>query len=437
MGFYYFRLALHGLRRNRLLTALMIFAIGLGVASSMVTYAVYRATANNPIPGKSSRLFLPQIDSWGPNNSISRRDEPPEQLSYTDAMALMAAHRGSRQTALYPVGMAVMPADHHYPPENINAYAAYADAFAMFEIPFRFGGPWPAADDDRRAPVVVLSTTLNDTLFHGEDSVGREVDIDGHLFRVTGVMAPWNPQPLYFDAANTGGFTDPVEAFIPFTYAVDRRINTAGNNTCAKDPGLGWEAWIRSDCSWIAYWVQLDTPAAVTAYRDALVAYADAQRRSGRFNWPTRVRLHDVADWLDYEGVVPKSAQVSMILAVGFFIVCLVNTIGLLLAKFMRRATEIGVRRALGASRGAIYAQFLVEAATVGVAGGALGLALTAAGMAGIGLVFPPEISRLATLDSSLVLLTVGVAVGAAVVASFYPTWRAAQVQPAWQLKSN
>jgi len=108
-----------------------------------------------------------------------------------------------------------------------------------------------------------------------------------------------------------------------------------------------------------------------------------------------------------------------------------------LLAKFMRRAAEIGVRRALGAPRREIYHQFLVEAGTVGLAGGVLGLLLTALGMLGVGLLFEPEIARLAHLDLSLVAMTLLVAIVATVLAAFYPTWRAARVQPAWQLKSN
>jgi putative ABC transport system permease protein len=62
---------------------------------------------------------------------------------------------------------------------------------------------------------------------------------------------------------------------------------------------------------------------------------------------------------------------------------------------------------------------------------------LTAAGISGVGLLFKPEIARLAHLDLSLVGLTLVVAILATVAAAFYPAWRAAQVQPAWQLKSN
>ena len=113
------------------------------------------------------------------------------------------------------------------------------------------------------------------------------------------------------------------------------------------------------------------------------------------------------------------------------------NTSGLLLAKFLRRSGEIGVRRALGAARYAIYAQFLTEAGIIGLAGGVLGLALTGLGILGVGLVLPEAIADLATLDVPLLLMTLAMAVVCTLVAGLYPTFRAARVQPAWQLKSN
>ena len=66
-----------------------------------------------------------------------------------------------------------------------------------------------------------------------------------------------------------------------------------------------------------------------------------------------------------------------------------------------------------------------------------LGLLLTAVGVGGVGLLFAPDIARLAQVDLSLMLLTLLLAILATVVAALYPTWRAAKVQPAWQLKSN
>jgi putative ABC transport system permease protein len=149
------------------------------------------------------------------------------------------------------------------------------------------------------------------------------------------------------------------------------------------------------------------------------------------------VRLRGLMAWLAERHVVPSDTKVSLYVAVGLLLVCLVNVMGLLLAKFLRRSGEIGVRRALGASRGEIYRQFLVEAGMVGLAGGVLGLALTWLGIAGVGWVMPPEIAVLAHMDVSLLATTLVVAIVATMLAGLYPTLRAAAVQPAWQLKSN
>jgi putative ABC transport system permease protein len=74
--------------------------------------------------------------------------------------------------------------------------------------------------------------------------------------------------------------------------------------------------------------------------------------------------------------VVGNDTKLSAWLAFGFLVLCLVNTIGLLLAKFSVRAAEVGIRRALGASRREIFRQFLIESAVVGLVGGVLGLVL-------------------------------------------------------------
>ncbi|UGB37465.1 ABC transporter permease [Frateuria soli] len=432
---YYFQLGLRSLRRNPLLTALMVMAIGFGVAASMITYSVFRATSSNPIPQKSDELFAVQIANWKPEDL--EQGEPPSAMSYTDAMAFMRAHKAKRQTALYPVSPSVIPADGNRLPITANSYAWYGDAFAMFDIPFLYGGAWSQAQDDAHASVAVIGRELNDKLFNGANSVGKTINLDGHDYRITGVTDAWDPQPLFFDPVNTGGFGDPIALFIPFTRAIDLQMPTAGNNNCNADPGNGWDAWLRSECIWVGYWVELPTRADADTYRRWLTGYAAEQQRAGRFKWAPNVALRDVTDWLDFNKVVPPESKISLMVSLGFLLICLVNTIGLLLAKFMRRAPEIGVRRALGASRREVYMQFLIEAATVGLAGGALGLVLTGLGMLSVGWVFDEQIARLATLDVSLVALTVVVAVAATVLAAFYPTWRAAQVQPAWQLKSN
>ena len=140
--------------------------------------------------------------------------------------------------------------------------------------------------------------------------------------------------------------------------------------------------------------------------------------------------------WLDYNHVVPSDVHLQFWLAIGFLVVCLVNTIGLMLAKFLRRAGELGVRRALGASRRSIFAQLLVEAGTVGLVGGIGGLLLAVLGLWFVRMQ-PSDYAALAHLDLEMLAATFVLAIGATLVAGLLPAWRACLITPALQLKSN
>ena len=128
--------------------------------------------------------------------------------------------------------------------------------------------------------------------------------------------------------------------------------------------------------------------------------------------------------------------RLSVWLAFGFLLLCLVNTTGLLLAKFSARAAEVGVRRALGATQGAIFRQFLVEAGVVGLAGGIVGLLLSVGARALIARQ-SRSLSVVAQMDWAMFALTFVLAILAAVLAGLLPTWRATKVTPALQLKSQ
>jgi putative ABC transport system permease protein len=141
-------------------------------------------------------------------------------------------------------------------------------------------------------------------------------------------------------------------------------------------------------------------------------------------------------EWLDHKQVVPGDVRLQAWLALGFLLVCLINTVGLLLAKFLRRSPELGVRRAMGASKRAVFAQLLVEAGAVGLAGGVLGLGLAWLGLAAIRRQ-PTEYAAIAELDGIMLATTFALALAASVLAGLLPAWRACQVSPARQLKSQ
>lgn len=435
---YYLQLALRSFRRNRAITVLMVLTIAFGVAASMTAWSVFRAVSGDPIPWKSAQLFVPQIDSWGKHGRASDR-EPPSAMSHIDAVALMRDHKAALQSAIYQISPSIVPPDSSRHPVNVRGRAVYNEFFPMLDMPFAHGSGWSALDDENRAPVAVISRRLSEKLFGTDAGVGRDLNVEGRNYRIVGVLADWNPQPIFYDVVNSGGFdTNPDDIFLPFPSAIANGIENQGNTNCYTPPAQdGFAGLQQSECIWIAYMVQLDDAAAVAAYRDYLDGYARSQQAAGRFDWPPNNRLRDVRAWLVARHVVPDDTRVSLLVAFGLLLVCLVNTIGLLLAKFLRRSGEIGVRRALGAPRRQIHLQFLVEAGMIGVAGGACGALLTALGVASVGWVMPAEVARLARLDLPLLLLSLLLSVLATILAGLYPAWRAAQVQPAWQLKSN
>ncbi|MEQ9561647.1 MAG: FtsX-like permease family protein, partial [Woeseiaceae bacterium] len=185
-------------------------------------------------------------------------------------------------------------------------------------------------------------------------------------------------------------------------------------------------------------WVELHGEEERAEYMAFLDAYVESQKAMGRFPRPLNNRLHDVMSWMQNQEVVEDDVQVLLGLAVLFLVVCLLNTIGLLLAKIMRRSGDIGLRRALGASRREVFTQYIVEAGLIGLAGGIAGIGTTLLGLQGIKVLYGQFdfVERLVRFDWVMVWATVALAVVSALVAALYPTWRACGIHPASQLKS-
>ncbi|HTV77523.1 MAG TPA: ABC transporter permease [Steroidobacteraceae bacterium] len=438
---YYLHLALRTLRRNVILTSLIIAAVGVGIGAYMTVTTVLIEMSGNPIPDKSGRLFVPQIDLWGPNTRPkggTAQVRLPNQFTYRDVTAFMQAHMALRQAAMYPIARDVTPTSGN--PYSQEGRATYRDFFEMFEVPFKAGAAWSVQDETDRADVVVLGKTLAARLFPNGPAVGQTVNLEGREYRVTGVLNDWRPSPRFYDVVNGNAFATPEDFYIPFTTAISHQIQTDGNYNCTALPASGWAGRLSGECIWFGFWVELPDAAAVRNYRQYLLNYAAEQRRLGRFHWPPLVQLSDVTQWLDLQHVIPDEVRVNSLLAFGFLAVCLVNAVGLMLARFSARANDFGIRRALGASRSDIFLQCLTETAVVGVLGGLLGLALTelglAANRASLGYL-AAAVSQLTHTDPAVMALTVALAVGATLCSGLYPTWRATRVQPAWQLKAQ
>ena len=429
-------LALRNIRRNIVLSLLMVAAIGIGIGASMSMVTVNYRFQANPIPEKSDVLHYIRLDSGDPNG---QNDAPPAQLTYLDATALLRAGRAYREAAMSMARMAVIPPDREQRPFFAEARAPTADFFPMFEAPFEFGGGWTAAEDDGAEQVVVLSAPINDRIFGGVDSVGRTLTLANGDYRVVGVLAEWDLSLRFWDAAVGGGPGVQIEdVFVPWSLIVANALQRQGNTNCWKPfDGSSLTGFLNSECVWIQYWAELRTEAERSDYHAFLDAYVTEQKALGRFPRPLDNRVTDVMDFLAEEGGVPNEARVLLGLSILFLAVCLINTLGMLLAKFLGKASEIGVRRALGASRVRLMQQYLIEAAIIGVAGGLLGIVLTWLGLKGIDGLIMEDLGNFLAIDWKMALTAVGLAIVATLITSIYPTWRACSVQPSVYLKSN
>jgi len=431
---YYLDLALRSLRRNKILTALMVVAIALGIGASMTTLTVLHVLSGDPLPGSSQTLFYPQVDPRD-MDGYEEGKRPPEQIAWTDGMNLLHAKRADRQALMTGGAVPVQPTQSNIDPFFSDARYTSSDFFPMFQVPFLYGRPWTEAEDNSRARVVVISRKLNEKLFGGKDSTGQTLRMKDTAFQVIGVLDAWKPVPRFYDL-NMESYGDVEDVFVPLTTSRDVHFGHSGNTDCWGTGGGDDEHAETSPCVWLQFWVQLDGAAKVAAYHDFLVHYSQEQKTLGRFQRPVNVELPGLMAWMDINKVVPGDVRLQTWLALGFLLVCLVNTVGLMLAKFLRRAGELGVRRALGASKREVFMQLLVESGVIGLAGGVCGLLLA---FVGLWLVRkqPSDYAALAHMSMGMLALTFLLAVGTTLLAGLLPAWRACQITPALQLKSQ
>jgi putative ABC transport system permease protein len=435
---YYFLLGVRNLRRNPALTALMALTLAIGVAASVSTLTILRVMSGDPIPHKSDRLLVPLIDNGPARSYIAGAEPDDKQMSYRDAVNLMQGGKGERRTAVFGVAGALEPERADLPVDAVDGLAVSSHYFAMFETPFLFGGAWTETEDKRAAKVVVLSRTTSEKLFGKENPVGRRMRMFSENFQVIGVLNTWNPLPRYTHLVNGNGGTLNGEdgIFIPFSAAISAQLYPNGNTTCNSDSAPGYQGFIDSECTWIQFWFEVKSASDRGMLKDYLDSYTAEQSRLGRFQRHAPNKLFNVMEWMRYLEVVSNDTRLAVWLSFGFLLLCVINTVGLLLAKFSVRAPEVGVRRALGATQGDIFGQFLMEAAVVGVVGGLLGLLLSLGSLALISQQ-SKDLAVVAHMDWPMLLMTIVIAVVSSMLAGLLPTWRACQVTPALQLKSQ
>jgi putative ABC transport system permease protein len=410
----------------------MVLTIGFGVAATMTAMSLYQGVAADPAPTRSSRLFVPQIDAWGPAAS-GGTGEPPGALTYMDARALQKAHKAKYQSAVFAIGPTITDPNGKSKPFHASGYAVSSEFFPLVDVQVLKGAAWSAAEEDGMPTVAVISGALSLRLFGTRESIGRTFNINHEAMRVIGIISDWNPQPRFYDVFGSGGFsTTPVDILIPITTAGGLSLDPVGNMVCTPVTKNASDS-----CVWMSFLVYLETAEEVKSYRSFLDAYARDMQNSGRFAWAPNNRLRALPDWLDYRQVVPSDTRISIVVAFGLLAVCVASVLGLLVVTFDQRSKEVGVRRALGATRGAVATQFLVEAGLIGVLGGIAASIFTFFASALLRASLPPAIGNVLRIDSATFALTVIAAVAVTILAAAYPSLKVANPRLASLLQES
>jgi putative ABC transport system permease protein len=273
--------------------------------------------------------------------------------------------------------------------------------FTIRDWSFTRGGPISQADLDSAARVAVIGQTIVEQLYEGgEEPVGSTIRIKNVPFRVVGVLSPKGQSAQ-------GSDQDDV-IFIPFTTAERKLLGT---------PFLGIVGAIFGSTSRID-----DLPEAVEGIRDVLRARHRLQPdQPDDFTIRTQVDIGKLQEGAGETLTVMMFAIASISLLVGG-----IGIMNILLVSVTERTREIGVRMAVGAKRRHILMQFLIEAMTLGLLGGVLGIVLGIAAarimtaVAGWPTIIAPGSIVVASVFSLLVGLFFGL----------YPANKAARLNP-------
>jgi putative ABC transport system permease protein len=399
-------MALDTLRTNKLRSGLTILGIVIGVMTVILISSVVNGLNSN-VEGLveslgSNVLFIfrfPAFTGRPTTEMLSRK-----QMTYEDAVAMRDL----------PHVVAVSPAlqytDNNAPGRGgVTAIRAGAKSMQntiitgdtaqhkdVQELNLLEGRFFNEGDMERAAKVTVLGFDTAQELFGEQSPVGKEVTVSGSVFTVIGVL---DKQKQAF-----GGGKNPQDnqAFFPVT------------------------TFHHMHPEQLDYWITLkyDDPKNRALVEDELTDLLRRRRKVTNekpdnfaiFGTDTLTRLWDS---VTFNLFLLLFALSSVALLVGG-----VGVMNIMLVSVTERTREIGIRKAIGATKQTILAQFTLEAMTLCAVGGLIGLIIGSALALGVKLVFPAQLSVLWIAIGFLSSCGIGLVFG------IYPAWKAANLDP-------
>jgi putative ABC transport system permease protein len=285
---------------------------------------------------------------------------------------------------------------------NTNIFGVTPDYAAVRNLPVASGDWFTGADVSAAVNVAVLGSTAADTLFQGEDPIGKTIRVNRLAFRVVGVAI----------AKGGTGFQNPDDAiYVPITVAQRKLFG-------------GRQAAVAGHSVSTIYVEVADKDQMTQAQDDIANTLRARHRLITADNDFSVINQTDLLNTLN--GVI---GTLTLFLGSIAGISLLVGGIGIMnimLVSVTERTREIGIRKAVGARQGDILRQFLIEAVTLSVSGGLLGLAL--------GILVAEVVSATGLIRSSVTpqagLLAVVFSIAVGLFFGIYPARRAARLDP-------
>jgi len=413
-----------GLLRDKAVNALLIATMAFGIAIAVFGYAANDAFQRSPLDDRAAQsLHLVELlddqvlAARNANEELQwTLDYLNRHMAYRDALALLHSPYPSQQTAILHARTQV---------NDLQRTVRFCnrDFFTLFEGHFAHGDRWSLPAEQQRRHESVISLAASRRLFGVDNSVGRMLRIEGVPFRVVGVLQTVKGGRL-IDA-----YAKQVQVYLPLGAIHDlvARPFVFGPRGSLEQPRA---QLLASDSRLASVWVSLPRADQRVAYRRWVDNYLHHQQSTQRQAPPRRARIRCLALAQRALLPIPTAARSAPIIGLIVLLATMLTATRLLLARFFADAQLVGIRRAIGATRGRVFWQHLLEAETVGIIGGLLGTVVAAVGLPLLNVAMPSLEVRM-----TMNLQTLGVAVAAAlasgVLAGLYPAWQASRQPPA------